>query len=164
MGKTLIIIAAILGLASIFLGLILPSIFPWFRIEEVLGGTMVLDLYLNGIGMVEGYDIDIFVLSGGICVILGAILGIAGGAKESKGVGILGGVLMLVGPVLLIFYLFIDAESFRTILHGLGVSSGANLFWGTVTIGGSTITWGVWIGWFLGIGAGALGIIGGATV
>ena len=172
-GKVLAIIGAILGLGSIALSFILPAIFGWYRLELSSMG-LTFGMYFSGIGFVittgglPGRGLAFIELIGGVLVIIGAILGIIGAAKESKGAGIVGGILILLGPlVLIIDLLVISGADFSALIQLLGGPSGVSALWGSFTITGPpdiNMIWGIWIGSFMALGGGVLGIIGGIAL
>ena len=94
-------------------------------------------------------------------VIVGSIMCIIGGAAESKPLGIIGGILIIVGPLLLIVDLIIGFSDIS--LLELAIPPGSNLIFGSESILGGTLSWGIWIGFFMAIAGGVLGLIGGAT-
>lgn len=176
MGKALAIIAGLLGLISIFLGFIIPDIGAWFRFEASAGGTVLLGQYINGLGIASiggtmaslfgsgGSGIAMMELIGGIICLLGCLIILIGGAKESKGLGIVGGLLILMGPIILIVdMMVVSADTFNAMLALFG-AGGQSILFGSITILGNTLVWGLWIGSFLALGAGVLGIIGGAML
>ncbi|MBY8984268.1 MAG: hypothetical protein KGD65_04305 [Candidatus Lokiarchaeota archaeon] len=172
-GKVLALIGAIIALVSVALSFIAPAFFGWYRIEVSSLGITV-GVYITGIGSivtvpailpVEG--MAIFELIGGIVLIIGAIVCIVGAVKESKAAGIVGGILILVGPLLLILDLLLGLGDFAALIALLGGPTGTSAFWGSITIVGPpdvVMSWGIWIGAFLALGGGVLGLIGGAAV
>ena len=170
-GKTLALIGAVLALITLALSFVVPNFFGWYRVEVSSMG-MTVGIYITGLGtiaivpaIIPIAGIDIFVLIGGILLIVGAIACIIGGVKESKAAGIIGGVLILLSPLILIIDLLIGLGEFAAMIQLLGGPAGASVLWGSITIPGPmTLTWGIWIGSFLSLGAGVLGLIGGATV
>ena len=172
-GKVLALIGAIIALVSVALSFIAPAIFGWYRIEiSSLGITA--GVYITGIGSlvvvpatlpVQG--LAIFELIGGVLLIIGAIICIIGALKESKVAGIIGGVMILLGPIILILDLLLSFGGFTELIELLGGPAGTNAFWGSITIVGPPdvlISWGIWIGSFLALAGGVLGLIGGASV
>ena len=111
-----------------------------------------------GVPFEPEYAEDIFLLLTGVLIIGGSVLLLIGALVESKALGIVGGILMLAGPLLLILSLFL----------GLGIFEGlaATLPSGTTVLFGSQagMDWGIWISTYLALGAGILGLIGGATI
>ena len=163
-GKILAIIGAILGILSVALFYILPELFCFWRID----GGPAISVYLGGFGFQSGvlggieygpeYGEDIFMLIVAVLIVAGSVLALIGGLAGNKAVGILGGIILLAGPILLVVALFLELGSFADIAAIL--PPGENLLFGSVP-GGS---WGIWIGSFLAFGGGVLGLIGGATV
>ena len=128
----------------------------------------MFSLFVGGFGFVGGsfmgvpfepeYAEDIFLLLTGVLIIGGSVLLLIGALVESKALGIVGGLIFLGGPILLILSLFL----------GLGIFEGlaATLPSGTTVLFGSQagMDLGIWIGKFMAIGGGVLGVIGGATL
>ena len=171
-GKTLALVGAVLALATLALSFIVPNIFGWYRIEAS-GMGMTAGIYFTGLGtlatvpagMMPGGGFAIFELIGGICLIIGSIACIIAGVKESKAAGIIGGVLILLSPLILIIELLVGAGDFALLIQTLTGPAGASVFWGSYLIApGVTLSWGIWIGTFLSLGAGVLGLAGGASV
>ena len=84
-----------------------------------------------------------------------------------KAAGIVGGILILVSPLMLIIDLLVSAGDFAAIIMSLGGPPGASVFWGSFLISGPPdvlLSWGLWIGFFISLGGGVLGVIGGATL
>ena len=104
-------------------------------------------------------DIIFLTLIGAMALIGGAIILIIGAAKEIKAMGIIGGVLTLIAPILLLINLFVGIYDFQAIVGE------PNVFWGLIEVGpGVFFSWGVWIGFFMALVGGVLGLVGGATV
>jgi hypothetical protein len=172
-GKVISIIAAALAIIVIALSFVVPNFFGLYRIEFTTMGYTI-GVYITGIGTFASTgglppigDIAIFELIGGILVIVGAVLCIVAAIKEMKVVGIIGGVLILLGPLILIIDMLAGMSDFATLIALLGGPTGANPLWGSFTITGPPdvlMAWGIWIGTFLTLGAGVLGIVGGATL
>ena len=162
-GKIIAIIGGILGILTIGLYFVLPEIFCLWRLD----GAPFLSIFLGGFGSATGealgvgygpeYYEDIMLLIICVLIVAGGALAIIGGLIENKMIGILGGVLMIVGPILLIVALFIEYGDFEAIASLLG---GKSLFFGSEP----GVDWGLWIGFYLAIGGGVLGLIGGATI
>ena len=169
-GKVVTIIAAILGLVSILLGFIMPELFSWYR-YEISGMGSSGGYYLTGIGTVIdigntiSMGISILGVIGGTLVIIGSILCIVATVKESKGIGVLGGILMLLAPVLMVIDFMIGiSELAGTIQDNLDLFGSQNWYWADFFALLYDYTWGIWIGFFLGIAGGALGFIGGIAL
>jgi len=172
-GKGIAIVGAVIGLMSVLLSFIAPQIFSWYRIEISSMG-ITGKIYITGIGTVvsvpAGAPIGgfaIFELIGGILLIIGAIVCIIGAVKELKAAGIVGGILILLGPLLLIMDLLLGLGEFTEVLAFLGGPADVNALWGSITIVGPPdflVSWGIWIGSFLALAGGVLGLIGGASV
>lgn len=170
-GKIIAIIGAIIGLASIFLSFIAPELFSWYRYEITgIGGSG--GYYLTGFGTVidlgntSTKEISILGVIGGCLVIIGSILCIVATVKETKGMGVLGGVLMLIAPILLVIDFIVGwSELARNIQDNLDIFITRDWFWEEkFTVMFDTYNWGLWIGFFLGISGGAIGLIGGLAI
>lgn len=93
-------------------------------------------------------------------IAVGSVLLIIGAIIESKAAGLIGGIVLLLGPMVLVLDLLIGIGNYSVMLP-----PGQGAFWGTIEIlPGTFLSWGVWIGFFMAVGAGVLGIIGGATI
>ncbi|MFX0041976.1 MAG: hypothetical protein ACFE8L_03600 [Candidatus Hodarchaeota archaeon] len=170
-GRIIAIIGAAVGITSVLLSLLLPHLFSWYHYDiDSPGGHF--GMYLTAFGSViddmpypVSLDMAMFVLIGGILVLAGAGLCIVGGATEMKVLGIIGGILMIVGPAMLVLDLVGQFSDFAE-----GIGDMADYYGGTVFFGGHSpapgvgITWGLWIGYFMAIGGGILGLIGGTTI
>jgi len=170
-GKVLTIIGAILGLASILLSFIFPALFGWYR-YEVSGWGSEGGYYLTGFGTVASIppssfitELAILEVIGGIMVIIGSILCIIAIVKESKGIGLLGGLLMLLAPVLLVIDFLVGMSEFAGVIeYNINLFVNKNVFWETFSTMGYLYIWGIWIGSFLCIAGGVLGLIGGLAL
>ena len=160
-GKIIAIIGGILGILCVALFYVLPEIFCFWRLETPLG-----DLFLGGFGFQAGtgidpeYTEDILLLLVFTLSVAGGAIAIIGGLVESKALGIVGGIIMLVGPILLLIALFIEMGDFEDLAGVIGLFGGEGLIMGSA--GGAE--WGIWISTYLAFGAGALGLIGGAII
>jgi len=168
-GKIVAIVGAIIGILSVTLGLVLPEWMGWWR-YLVSGAGATSGYVVNGFGMLTNVgvtpppppEIALFfmVLIGGIMVLAGSAILIIGAVKESKVVGLIGGIVLLLGPMLLVLDLLIGIGDYSMILL-----PGTTVFWGSYEVApGVFLNWGIGIGAFMAIGAGAVGIIGGATI
>ena len=164
-GKFIAIIGGILGIVSVALFYVLPELFCFWRLESAVG-----DIFLGGFGFSAGtglfesdpeYTEDILLLITFTLVVAGGALAIIGGLIESKIFGILGGIIMLAGPIFLLIGLFIEMGDFEDLATNI-----AFLFGGEGLIMGSAggAEWGIWISTYFAFGAGALGLIGGALI
>ena len=162
-GKVLAIIGGILGILSVLLYYILPEIFCLWRVDA--GTTM--KVFIGGFGANSGeilgvefgieYSEDIILMIVSVLIIGGSVLTFIAGLTGSKAVGILGGIILLAGPALLLFEIITKIGAFEDLAFMMG---DVNLLFGSQAGG----EWGIWIGFFLAIGGGILGIIGGASV
>lgn len=140
----------------------MPEIFCFWRFDGGFSGSF----FLGGFGSHYGFTIggefgpesadDTTLLFLGILVIAGSALALMGGFFENKSLTILGGLLMILGPILLVIALFLELGYFEDMAAML---VGYNLFFGSV----AGVDWGLDVSFFLAIGGGILGIIAGAT-
>jgi len=171
-GKVLAIIGAAVGLLSVLLGLAIPALFCWFRFD--VSGAVTGGLYLTGFGTVmdEGviagyysFDMVMLVLIGGILVLVGAGLCITGAITEMKLFGIIGGIAMIVGPLLLVAEFMTVTSDFTEYVDLWAETFDKMTFFGSGSPGpGVTFIWGPWIGYFMAYFGATLGLIGGALV
>ena len=169
-GKVLAIIGAIIGLASIILSFIMPELFSWYR-YEVYGWGSEGDYYLTGIGTVIDIgntvpkDLSILGVIGGILIILGSILCIVATVKESKSMGAIGGLLMLLAPLLLVVdFLTGMSELAGNIADNMDLFITRDWYWEDFWALTYHYTWGIWVGFFIAIAGGVLGLIGGLAL
>lgn len=166
-GKVLARIGAIIGLLNIGLTIFLESLLPWYRVE-VSGPGDTGFAYVTGLGTVdstiEQYDLFLLGFIVGIIVIIGAILCLVSAAKGSKAMGIIGGIMMLAGPLLLIMDLLLGISEIAQDMDQFVDTAGGSIFWGSYSDGSTYYVWGLGFGFFLALGGGILGLIGGATV
>ncbi|MFX1314776.1 MAG: hypothetical protein ACFE9T_02860 [Promethearchaeota archaeon] len=176
-GKVLAIIGAAVGVLSVLLSLVLPELFSWYHLTISGGPYSGAGIYLNAFGLNIAKDwlpipapqppeeIAIMVLIGGILVLVGAALCIIGAFTEKKVLGILGGLSMIIGPLLLLADLLVVISDFSEWMDILaGVNDEDILFAIFEPSPGETVMWGLWIGFGMAIGGGAVGLIGGALV
>ena len=169
-GRVVAIIGAAIGAASILLSLVMPVFFSWYRLA--LTGAVTADLNLTGFGTVIAdpspgpiEEIAMLVLIGGILVLAGAAVCIVGVLTEQKILGIIGGIAMIVGPLLLVADLLLIMSDFAEYMHTNWADPlNKSIFFGTESGGGITVTFGLFVGFYMAIGGGVLGLIGGATV
>ena len=172
-GRIAAIIGAAVGLLSVILSLILPELFCWYSYTVV--NTTSLNksgFYLTGFGTTTSIPystaisgIALLELIGGFLVILGAIVCIVGVTKEENKIGAIGGILILIGPVLLLADFLIGiSEYYEYVAFIQSIDPNKSILWDTATSFGFTYTWNVWIGFFMAVAGGVLGTIGGATL
>jgi hypothetical protein len=161
-GRLIAIIGGVLGILSVVLFHLFPEIFAFWRIEGGGGG-----IYLGGfafeylVGSDPAYTEDILLLIIFILVVAGGALAIVGGLIENKLIGTLGGLLRLVGPILFIISLAIELGDFSDLAALVEFSTGERfLLFGSA----AGLDWGLWVGTFLALGAGVIGLIGGLKV
>jgi hypothetical protein len=170
-GKIIAIIGAIIGLASILLSFIVPELFSWYRYEVSSWGSSG-GWYLTGIGTVtdigntSSMELSILGVVGGSLVILGSILCIVATVKESKGMGVIGGLLMLLAPILLVIDFLVGMSELAGVINdNLDIFITRDWYWEEkFTALVTTYMWGLWVGFFLGIAGGAIGLIGGILI
>lgn len=165
--RQIAVIGAIIGILSVLLGLLSPEWFSWYRVNIP---SPISAFYLTGFGTAVFIDfahqideIAILVLIGGILVIVGAVECLTSALLKNKVVGILGGLLMIVGPLLLLVDIMMGVSEFMQYMeYYTSGKSGAELLFGRIDFW--DIDYGLWIGFFMAIGGGVLGLIGGALV
>ena len=176
-GKIIALVGAVIGILSVVLSLVLPEFFGWYR-AHIAGGGAEAGYYLHGFGIFDSSDptllpmpggVDemvLLVMIGGILMITGAVVCALGAFVEKKILGILGGLLMIVGPLLLLVDILTGMSEFMEFMEvfSLGESGAGLLFDSYSPIPGVTLSWGIWIGYFMAIGGGVVGLIGGALV
>ena len=175
-GKIIAIVGAVIGALSVVLSLVLPELFGWYRSHVSVVG-LEAGYYLHGFGIFDtsnslllpmppGVDeMVLLVMIGGILMIAGAVVCALGAFVEKKFLGLLGGLLMIVGPLLLLVDIMTGMSEFIEFLELFNGESGVGLLFGSTSPApGVTFSWGLWIGFFLAIGGGIVGLIGGATI
>ena len=165
-GKFLTIIGGIIGILSVALFYFLPEIFNvWRFVDE---GSSV-SIYIGGFGSWSrdiGFNFgirlsdDIFLMVVSSLTVGGSVLVIIAGVKGSKTLGILGGVILLAGPALFMLEIITQIGIIGDVL-GIIPALGSFSLWFGSAMGAA---WGIWISFFLAIGGGVLGIIGGAKI
>lgn len=161
--RVVAVIGALSGLLSVGLSLVLPELMAWYMFEIDSGDGY----YLTGLGrviikgMIIEREISILVLIGGIAIILGAILCIVSAIKESKKIGFFGGILMLLGPGLLIADFLMRISDLAGAIGSYVDILGKSIFWGTYDDGFFVYTWSLWVGFYIASVGGVLGLLGG---
>lgn len=167
-GKILIVIGGILGIMSILLYFISPSLGSWWTVvlDPIIGNDQ--HSYLNVFGQFqdqESFNPDDLLLGFmgilvAILVILGSILGFITLGNQSKAIGILGALLIIGGIVVFLIGLN-NVEAFQDIISGLEFLSGDEytVFFGSASFV-NTWTWYLSVGFFLAAFAGILILIG----
>ncbi len=164
-GKVLAIIGGVVGALSVLLYYIMPELFSLWKLDVGLN----LTIYIGGFGAWSGefitipfgpeYSGDVILMLVSVLILGGSVLTFIAGLAGSKAIGILGGIILLAGPILLLVSLVAQMGFFgQTIIPLLG---NENLLFGSVL---GVAEWGINIGFYLAIGGGLLGIIGGATI
>lgn len=179
-GKILAIIGAIIGALPIALYYVLPEIFSLWRFDA---GDFITR-HLGGFGFMAGTDLgddfgpeyyeDILLLLVGVVIVVGAGLLIIGALTEVKALGIIGGLTVIAGPILLMIGLLLEMGDFADIADLLedGGLTDETLIFGSGELDFTIINpafifqadWGMWIGTYIVIGGGVVGVIGGALV
>ncbi len=164
-GKVFAIIGGVLGVLSVVLYYIAPEIICLWRLDA----GVTLKFFFGGFGSQSGelltipfppeYSGDIILMIVSVLIIGGSVLTFIAGLTERKVVGILGGIILLAGPILLLIEVIAKIGVFETIAAVW--LPGENLLFGSFP---GVADWGIGIGSYLAIGGGILGIIGGATV
>ncbi len=172
-GKIVAIIGAAIGLLSVILSFLLPELFCWYSytVTNIISSNKS-SYYLTGFGTTISIPystaisaIALLELIGGFLVILGAIVCIVGVTKESKKIGSIGGILILLGPVLLLADFLIGiSEYYEQVEFIQSIATNKNILWDTVSFFGDVYAWNLWIGFFMAVAGGVLGTIGGATL
>lgn len=164
--KFIAILGGIVGLIAILIGLF-PSDASWWTIR-----TQNLDLayYLNPFGFFTNQDnqtspsIDSLILLSGLIFLAGSVLIIYGGYKESKGIALLSGILMIIALVLFCIVLntktnWGDVDSNLSFLDDQ-----TNLLFGSISIVVfiilETVNWSLGIGFYVAAVGAGIGIIG----
>jgi len=162
-GKIIALISSILGILSVALFYVMPEIFFFWRFDYGAAGSFFLGGFGSHLCVTIGGEFgpesaeDTTLLFLGILVIAGSALALMGGFFENKSLTILGGLLMILGPILLVNALFLELGYFEDMATLIPPDD--NIFFGSV----SGADWGLDVSFFLAIGGGVLGIIGGAT-
>ncbi|KKN39193.1 hypothetical protein LCGC14_0745770 [marine sediment metagenome] len=163
-GRIFAIIGGLLGILSMVLFYFMPEIFNLWRFADE--GSFVF-IYIGGFGSWSReipinlgirFSEDIFLLIVSLLIVGGSALSIIAGVKGSKTLGILGGFILLAGPVLFLLEVITQIGVIGDVLEIIPLLSSFNLVFGN-----AGAQWGIWISYFLTIGGGLLGIIGGAT-
>ena len=164
--RQIAVIGAFIGILSLLLSLLSPELFSWYRLTlpSIDGG-----FYLTGFGTSvfinypsQTDEIAVLVLIGGILVIVGAVQCLTSALVKNKIVGILGGLFMIVGPLLLLADIMMGVSEFMQWMEYYTSDSGVGLLFGRIPA--YDIDFGLWIGFYMAIGCGVLGLIGGALV
>lgn len=172
-GKYLAIISAFIVILTVLLSLAIPALFSWYSYTISSGGYSS-GLYLTPFGsfIVDDYgspdEIVGLVLIGGIMVLTGAGLCIAGVVKEMKVLGIIGGILLILGPTMLLIDLRFQVSEFAQAMHDIVEIEHYYLthaLWGHFYPSpGIRVTFGITLGYLITYVGGVLGLIGGMTI
>ena len=163
-GKIIALVGGVLGIIAVVLFYVMPEIFCFWRFDA----DPVLAIFLGGFGSSSGvvggvdqeiqYAEDVYLLLMGILVVAGGGVALVGALVDNKGIAVLGGLLMLVGSAILLIALGLELGDFEDVAALL--PSDENLFFGSL----GTADWGLYTSFFLAIGGGVLGVIGGALI
>jgi len=166
--KALLIFGGILAILSVLLYFFDESLGAWWQVsvENFLG---TFPEYTNAFGYYENASNEMISVIGnigilvGVLVLVGAVLMFYSVAKESKGLSLLGWLLVL-GGIALFLYGLNNVENYNNILAGLNFITGDefNVYFGNWN-GGVILgnwTWGLSIGAYIAIAAVVLGVIG----
>ena len=141
-GKIIAIIGGVLGILSVALFHVMPGLFAFWRLEGGGGG-----MWLGGFafwditGLDPEYAEDILLLIIFLLVVAGGVLAIVGGLIEHKLIATIGGLLMLVGPILFIIALAVELGDFKTLADTLeGLFGDRFLLFGSF---GGVMDWGL---------------------
>ncbi|MHA1684389.1 MAG: hypothetical protein ACTSUE_25860 [Promethearchaeota archaeon] len=156
MKKVLASFAGIISLVSI-----LPFNFMawWTRHSEFAGTNEYYHLTAFGFRINPDGEYSTFnymFLIPAICVICGLLLVFAGVKKENGALSAIGGFLNIIGPVLFLLILNMNADEVISQM-GMSLIPDVNIFFGSYTLVVST-NWYLNIGMFLPIGAGVIAI------
>ena len=169
-GKYLAIISAFVVILTVLLSLAIPALFSWYDFT-ISGGGYSSGLYLTPFGtfIVNDYgspDETVgLVLIGGIMVLTGAGLCIAGVVKEMKVLGIIGGILMIFGPTMLIYGLSGQVSDFAQTMNLIATTYDGNIFYHNFNPSpGVSVILGIYYGYVIVYAGGILGLIGGASI
>ncbi|MFX1379444.1 MAG: hypothetical protein ACFFA4_10160 [Promethearchaeota archaeon] len=168
-----LMIGGILGLSSILLTIAFPNLLNWYRIEyieEVSG--FIFGLYITGFG--SAYIIGtvpivisliLLELFGGILILTGSIGCIFSAIKESRVIGIIGGILILLVPIIFTIDLFLGLGFFIQLITSLGAGSfRGTLFYGMMRYSGAILTWGVGVGFYICLASGIIVLSSARTI
>lgn len=172
-GKIAAIIGASVGMLSVILSLLLPELFCWYSYTVTHEISLIKSgYYLTGFGTTISIPsstaisgIALLELIGGFLVVLGAVTCIVGVSKESKKIGSIGGILILLGPVLLLMDFLIGISEYYEYVEFIqSIIPNKSILWDSASSFGYAYAWNVWIGFFMAIAGGVLATIGGATL
>jgi len=169
-GKIIAIVGAVIGILSVLLSIFLPDLMGWYRLSmSTVLPPMDVEIFLTGFGAMESdlpvsNEIATLVMFGGILIIVGAIACVAGAFRETKKVALLGGLLMVIGPLLLLVELLMVTSDFAEAIDLLVDFTNGNIFFDSYSDISGSATWGLYTGFFVAIGGGVVGLIGGALV
>lgn len=174
-GKLLALLGGLLAILTIALFYVMPTVFAWWGVSVTTSGTVVSSFSVGGFSSISASALgttstgfttaDIYLILEGVLIIVGAIMAILGALKESKGIGMLGGILILVGPILLIYALVSGLGVFEIYqsTYTLAGMTGT-LIMGSFDFGVTSFNYGLQIGGYLLIISGVIGLIGGLTI
>jgi len=168
MNKIVVIIGGIIGIFAALLWLFEPSLGWWeVNVENYLG-LFDGSGYINAFGYATNTANDNtefhgpLLLLGGILFLVSSIVAILSALKENKSISILSAILLATGLGLFCYGLVV-IEDFENILEGLNFLTGEEytIFFGEEDLGGfGDWTWRLGNGFFIGIGAFVVTLIG----
>lgn len=168
-GKSLILLAGIIGLFSIFSYFVSFPVGAWWQIEiDPAVGTTSSD-YVNAFGQLnDDYTFnpdDMLLGSSGLLAgalfSIGSLLGVVSGINKSKKVSVVAFLLMIVGIGLFLVTLN-DVESLNDLRSGLETLTGEeySIYYGSADLGLGKVTWRLGNGFFIGVFATLLMLVG----
>lgn len=174
MGKAVVIIAAIMGFLSVLLFFVSSFLGSWWFMQ--MSGSyedisMSMGVYMDSFGVLHGEFMGITMSEqalgapgsfAGIVTLLGALLLLIGGATEKKGLGIAGAMIIILGPILFIASFLMGVSDALPVDNYY--SQMLELFYGSRSSGGASVTWGLGPGFYLALAGGIMGIVGSAKL
>ncbi|MFX1456305.1 MAG: hypothetical protein ACFFDB_13105 [Promethearchaeota archaeon] len=171
--RIVMLIAIIISVLSILLSLVLPELAGWYRFTVDNPATWLSNYYLTGLGTyICNVDITCtntiaFIgLFGGILVLLGSAVSLVAIVRNSKIFTIIGGIIMFLGPFLLIIEVLTGIDYFNGILsnyHSLSSDAIVNSLYGNnrnlSSILQTFFSWGLGSGFYIALVGGTLGLI-----
>jgi hypothetical protein len=171
--RIVMLTAIIISVLSILLSFVLPELAGWYQfiIDKTFWGDPDR-YYLTGLGTYICKDtltctnnIAFIGFFGGILILVGSAVSLVAILRNSKIFTIIGGIVIFVGPLLLIFEILTGIDYLNDLLanyHGLMYDSIVNSFYGrniNATYAYTPISWGLGDGFFIAIVGGTLGLI-----
>lgn len=163
-GKVFAIIGGVLGVFSIVLFYVFPDLFCLWRYFDAIDPH-----YIGGFGVevTDSYFYthststnDIALILVGVLLVAGGVAAFGGALGKFKNLCIIGGTLMLLGPILFSIELVVRSNYF-SVWEPVEYE---NLFWGSISYLNTSEYWNIGVSFYMGAGGGILGIIGGVTL